>query len=126
MIPGLTLRRRGRHKFDESITLPRRRFNVARARSLVAKYRSEPTDDDVDTVIKTDVPVWPQPALDLFTRDQLTRPLEQQTEQIDRLSAEPYGAHSSLQLPSPIVKREVSERLHHGRILGACLRLYMQ
>jgi hypothetical protein len=66
-------------------------------------------------VIKIDDPVWPQPTLDLFASDQLARPFEQQTEQIDRLSAEPYRVRSSLQLPSAIVKREVSERLHQVR-----------
>src|SRR5262245_13515888 len=107
-----TLGPRGRDRFNESITLPRRRFNVSRARSLVAKGSSEPTDYDVKTVLKVDVPVGPQPALDLFTRNQLAGPLEQQTEQIDRLSTEPHRAPSSLQAPSAIIKLEVSERFH--------------
>ena len=91
--------RRSRHRFDESITLPRHRLNVSKVRSFVAKYCSEPIDDDVKTVMKVDVPVGPEPALDLFTRNQLAGPLEQQTEQIDRLSAEPYRMPSSPQAP---------------------------
>ncbi|OLC82841.1 MAG: hypothetical protein AUH72_05805 [Acidobacteria bacterium 13_1_40CM_4_65_8] len=102
-------------RFDESITLPRHRLNVSRARALVAKDCSEAVDDYVKTVMKVDVPVGPQPALDLFTSNQLAGSLEQQTEQIDRLSAEPQRLPSSPQAPSAIVKLEVSERLHHGR-----------
>ena len=45
------------HRFDESITLPRHRLNVSRARALVAKDRSEAADDDVEAVMKVDVPV---------------------------------------------------------------------
>jgi len=103
----------GRHRFEESITLPRHRLYVSRAGSLVAKHCSEPTDDYVKTVMKIYVPVGPQPALDLFTGNQLARTIEQQTEQIDRLAAEPYGMASSPQVPSAIVKFEVSELLHH-------------
>jgi hypothetical protein len=104
-----------RDRFDESITLPRHRLNVSRARALVPKDCSEAADDCVKTVIKVDVPVGPQPALDLFTSNQLAGPLEQQTEQIDRLSAEPHRFPSSPQVPSANVKLEVSERLHHSR-----------
>ena len=105
----------GGDRFDESITLPRHRLNVSRARALVAKDCSEAADDYVKTVMKVDVPVGPQPALDLFTSNQLAGTLEQQTEQIDRLSAEPHRVPSSPQAPSAIVKLEVSERLYHGR-----------
>jgi hypothetical protein len=86
--PSLGLRG---HGFDESIPLPRHRLNVSRARALIAKDRSEAADDDVKAVIEVDVPIGPQPALDLVTRDQLAGPLEQQTEHIDGLSAEPHG-----------------------------------
>ena len=102
-------------RFDESITLPWYRLNVSRARALVAKNRSEAADDDVKTVMKVDRSVGPQTALDLFTSNQLAGPLEQQTEQVDRLSAEPHRLASGPQAPSAIVKLEVSERLHHGR-----------
>jgi len=110
--PSLGLRG---HSFDESITLPRHRLNVSRARALVAKDCSEAADDYVQAVIKVYVPVGPQPALDLFTSNQFAGTLEQQTKQIDGLSAEPYRFPSSLQTPSAIVKLEVSEPLHHGR-----------
>ena len=103
------------HSFDESITLPRYRLNVSRAGALVAKDCSEAADDYVKAVIKVYAPIGPQPALDLFTSNQLAGPLEQQTEQIDGLSAEPYQSPSSPQAPSAIVKHEVSERLYHGR-----------
>jgi hypothetical protein len=65
--------------------------------------------------MEVDRPVRPQPALDLFTGNQLPRLLEQQTEHIERLSAEPYRLPASSQAPSTIVKLEVSERLHHVR-----------
>ena len=77
------------HSFDESITLPRYRLNVTRAGALVAKDCAEAADDYVKAVIEVYVPIGPQPALDLFTSNQLPGPLEQQTEQIDGLSAEP-------------------------------------
>jgi hypothetical protein len=76
-------------RFNEPITLPRYRLNVSRARALVAKDCSESADEYVKAVIKVYVPIGPQPALDLFTSNQLAGPLEQQTEQIDGLSAEP-------------------------------------
>jgi len=69
-----------------------------------------------------DVPVWPQPAFDLFTRNQLAGPLEQETEQIDHLSAEPHPVPSDLQAPSAIIKLEVSERFHPS---GPASRLYV-
>jgi hypothetical protein len=65
-------------------------------------------------VIEVYVPIGPQPTLDFFTRNQLAGPLEQQTEQIDGLSADSHRLPASPQPPSAIVKLEVSERLHHG------------
>src|SRR5437870_1055602 len=59
------------HRFDESITLPRHRLDVSRARALAAKGCSEAADDDVEAVIEVDVAIRPQPALDLFTSNQL-------------------------------------------------------
>ena len=102
-------------RFDESIPLPRHRLNVSRARALVVKDCSEAAEDDVQTVMRVDGPVRPQPALDLFTSNQLPWPLEQQTEHIERVSAEPYRLPASPQAPSAIVKLEGSERLHHVR-----------
>ena len=64
------------HSFDESIALPRYRLDVSNARALVAKDRSEAADDYVKAVSKVYVPIGPQPTLDLFTRNQLARPLE--------------------------------------------------
>jgi hypothetical protein len=112
-------------RFDESIPLPRHRLNVSRARALIAKDRSEAADDYVKAVIKVYVPIGPQPTLDLFTRNQLAGLLEQQTEQIDGLSADPHRLPASPQPPSAIVKLEVSERLHHGRtpILSGSLQI---
>jgi len=110
--PSLGFRR---DRFNESITLPRHRLNVSRARALVVKDCSEAAEDDVQTVMKVDGPVRPQPALDLFTSNQLPWPLEQQTEHIERVSAEPYRLPASPQAPSAIVKLEGSERLHHVR-----------
>jgi len=66
-------------------------------------------DDYVKAVIELYVPIGPQPTLDLFTRNQLAGPLEQQTEQIDGLSADPHRLPASPQPPSAIVKLEVSE-----------------
>jgi hypothetical protein len=103
------------NRFDESITLPRNSLNVSRTRPFVAKDCSEAADHYIETVMKVDVPVGPQPALDLFASNQLAWPLEQQTKQIDRLSAEPHLLPSSPQAPSAVVKLEVPERLHHGR-----------
>src|SRR4030095_4938844 len=77
-------------------------------------YRG-PAEDDVKTLMKVAGPVRPQPALDLFTSNQLPWPLEQQTEHIERLSAEPHRLPASPQAPSAIVKLEVSEPLHHAR-----------
>ena len=114
--PSLGLRG---HSFDESITLPRHRLNVSRARALVAKDCSEAADDDVQAVIKVYVPISPQPALDLFTSNQFAGPFEQQTEQIDGLSRQPHGLAASDQPPSAIVELEVAERLYHGRIYSA-------
>jgi hypothetical protein len=104
----------GAHRFDESVALPRRRLDVARARAPVTKDRSQATDDNVEAVIDVDVRVGPQPALDLFTRDQLARPFEQQAEQIESLPVQPDGSTFSPQGPSLIVELEVSKRLDHG------------
>ena len=100
--------------FDESITLPWYRLNVSGTRTLVAKDCSKAAEDDVETVMKVDSPVRPQPALDLFASNQLPWPLEQQTEHIQRLSAEPDHLPASPQAPSAIIKLEVSEPLHHA------------
>src|SRR5205085_4458223 len=100
------------HRFDESITLPRHRLDVSRARALVAKDCSEAADDYIKTVMEVDVPVGPEPALDLFTSNQFAGALEQQRQQIDRLSAEPHGLPSSPQRPSAIVELKVSEHLY--------------
>ena len=110
-------------RFDESITLPRHCLNVSRARALVAQDCSEAADNDVKTVMKVDGPVRPQPALDLFTSNQLAWPLEQQTEHIERLSAELHSLSASPQAPSAFVKLEVSERLHHARTPFAAIVL---
>ena len=72
--------RRGCHRFNESITFPRHGFDVSRARALVAKNRAEPTDDNIKAVMKVDVPVGSQFALDLFAGDQFAGSLEQKTE----------------------------------------------
>ena len=80
-----------------------------RARALVAKDCSEAADNDVETVMKVDRPVRPQPALDLFTSNQLAWPLEQKTEHIERLSAELHRLPARPQAPSALVKLEVSE-----------------
>ncbi len=103
------------HRFDESIPSPRHRLDVARAGGLVAKDRSESADDDVKAVVKVHVPIGPQLALDLLTSDQLAGLVQEQTEQVEGLSAEPDPLPSSPEAPSPAVKFEVSERLHHGR-----------
>lgn len=84
--PSLGLRG---HSFDESITLPRHRLDVSSARALVAKDCSEAADEYVKAVIKIDGRIGPQPARDLFTSNQLAGPLDQQTKQVDGLSAEP-------------------------------------
>jgi hypothetical protein len=102
-------------RFDESITLPRHGLDVWGPRAAVAKHCSEPADDDVKTVMKVYGPVRPQPAFDFFTSNQLAWPLEQQAEHIQRLSAELHGPPTSSEAPSPLVKLEVSEHLHHGR-----------
>src|SRR5438045_4800298 len=99
--PSLGLRG---HRFDESITHPRHRLDVPRARALVAKGCSEAADDYVEAVIEVYVSIRPQPTLDLFTSNQLSGPLEQQAQQIDGLSAEPHRLPSSHQAPAVIVK----------------------
>jgi hypothetical protein len=66
-------------------------------------------------MVKVDGPVRPQPALNLFTSNQLPWPIEQQTEHVERLSAEPYRLPAGPQAPSAIVELEVSECLHHVR-----------
>src|SRR5438874_3835008 len=126
IIHRLTLGR-CRNRFDESITLPRHRLDVSRARALVAKHCSQAADDDVKTVMEVDVPVRPQPALDLFTGNQLAGALEQQTQQIDRLSAEPHGLPSSPQRPSAIVELEVSEHLYQAELQSerSCFGFYV-
>jgi len=65
-------------------------------------------------VIEVDAPVRSQPVLDFFTGDQITGPLEQQTEQIECLSAEPQRLSSSAEASSAIVELEGSECLQHG------------
>jgi len=109
--PGVWLRR---HRFDESITLPRHRLDVSSARTLVAEDRAEAADDDVEAVIEIDGGIGPQPARDLFTSHQLAGPLDQQTQQVDGLSVEPDRSPSGRQAPPAIVKLEISKRLHHG------------
>jgi hypothetical protein len=104
-----------RDEFDESITPPRYCLNVSGAFTLVPKDCSETADDDVKTVMKVDGPVGPQTALDLFASNQLAGPVEQETEQIDRLATELHWLPSGPQDPSANVKLEVSERLHHSR-----------
>ena len=64
-----------RHGLDEPITPPRYGLDKSSTRTLVAKNRSEAADDNVKTVIEVDVPIGPQPALDLLTSNQLSRPL---------------------------------------------------
>ena len=62
---------------------------------------------------KVDVPIGPQSALDLFARDELARLFQEQTEQVDGLSAEPDRLPSSCEAPSPIVKFKISKRFDH-------------
>jgi len=64
-------------------------------------------------VVEVDVPIGPQPSLDLLTTDQLAGPVQEQTEQVDSLTADLDRPSSSLETPSPIVEFKVSERLHH-------------
>src|SRR4029453_6648765 len=103
----------GRHRFDEPITPARHRLNVSRARALIAKNGSGGAYHDVKTVVKVHVPVGPQPALNLLTSNQLPGSLEQQIEQVDRLSGELDRLPSSLEAPPTNIKCKVSERLHH-------------
>jgi hypothetical protein len=78
-------------------------------------------------VVEIDVPVGPQPPLDLFARHQLAGPLEQEMEQVDSLTAQPDRLPASSEEPAPIVKLKVSERFHHGQTpiaSGSRLRSY--
>lgn len=51
--------------------------------------------------------------MNLFTSNQFAWPLEQQTEQIDRLSRESDRVPPGPETSSSIVELEISERLHH-------------
>jgi len=63
-------------------------------------------------VVKVDVPVRPQRALDLLTSDQFAGLIEEQAQQIKGLPAESDRLPSSAQTPSAIVEFEVSKPLH--------------
>jgi hypothetical protein len=60
-------------------------------------------------VVETDGPVGPQAMLDLLASDQLARLLEKQTEQLERLAADPDRLPTSAEAPAPIVEFKFSE-----------------
>jgi hypothetical protein len=70
----MNLRLRG-DRFDEPITLPSHRLNVARPWAPVAKNRPQAAHEDVETVLELNVAVGPHPALYFFTSEQLARSL---------------------------------------------------
>jgi len=66
-------------------------------------------------VVEGHGPVGPQATLDLFASDQLARLVEEQTEQFERLSANPDRLSTIEEAPAPIIEFKFSERLHHSR-----------
>jgi hypothetical protein len=102
------------HRFDEPVPLPRHRLHEAGVGASLAERTPQLADHDVKTVVELDVLIRPEPVTDLFARDQFTRPLEQQAEQVDCLSGEPYASVSARERSTPIVELEFSERFHHG------------
>jgi len=62
--------------------------------------------------------LWPELGSEFFTQHNLRRALEQQSENLQRLSVEPDCMSVFAKLPSAKVELEGTEALGHGRLRG--------
>ncbi len=109
---------------DEPVSTPRQRLHETRVIRVVAEGGPQPFDRGVEAVLEVDErAVGPEPALQLVAGDHVTRALEHQPQDLERLLLQADGGAVLVQLTRPDVELERSEAQQPGCLRRRCVHV---